>query len=61
MMPHDYKRISVLLLTIIIIINLECIQMLLQKYAEKNARKLFEHCYCDNVALGLLRAEVWTW
>ena len=52
MMPHHCKIISVLLLTIIIIINLECIQMLLQKYAEKNARKN----YCDNVAL--LRAEV---
>ena len=35
MMPHHCKRISVLLLTIIIIINLECIQILLQKYAEK--------------------------
>ena len=30
--------------------------MLLQKCAEKNVRKLFEHCYCDNVAL--LKAEV---
>ena len=56
MMPHHCKRISVLLHRIIIIINLECIQMLLRKYAEKNVRKLFEHCYCDNVAL--LRAEV---
>ena len=34
-MPHHCKRISVLLLTIIIIINSECTQMLLQKYAEK--------------------------
>ena len=40
------ERISLLLLTIIIIINLECIQILLQKYA----RKLFEHC--DNVAVN---------
>ena len=51
MMLHHCKRMSLLLLTIINIIISECIQMLLQKHAEKNVRKLFEHCYCDNVAL----------
>ena len=35
MMSHYCERISVLLLTIIITINLECIQILLQKYVEK--------------------------